>query len=725
MSTVRADKIAGSYQYLHSGEVVLIKRLTAKEKREKLIRERIVPAIGAVIVFFVSLAVLYLGDNVGLSDNGDFRRVLITNNISYADDTDFHYLFKEEYHMDRLDERNVFTAAWTAWQINTEEEIYSSPHFLLIKLSKEMNVISNAVTGRPLSHYSIKYLALLYVFMLSIAAWVIFTFFADAKLKLQIAVFVLFIFIFCDAGYLLYFNSFYGEPLQYTALLMLVAFGMLIYKRPSVPKMIGFCVSLYFFAGAKLANIPYSLLVALLAVLIVMMRRDTLFKLGVIVCAVSTIFAIIGLYSSIPKWMERDTTYQAVFFGITKDSDDPARDLRELGVDEKYAVLAGTHAYMDGDDYPIDITTEEFERGFYDRVNKVGITAFWLRHPVRFVRELSVAVENSAYIRPPVVGNSETGPMEFTNKWSGWSRLRTALRFLYAPWVIFAAFILITAYMVFMNIFYIHNHRIETPERKYMIAALDVLILGLWINLMLPVICNGEGDITKHMFLFTNCIDILFFVCILGIVNLPPKQLIKPLLVLAVLSGIFYIRIPKRTVTFGSINGKEIVWEIAKNNGDGTMLLMSRDCVAYLPFDDGSNDWRQSELRAWLNSGFLDGFTDEERERIVGTENLVPLDYDSRMRADSGDHAHYWNFTRKTVGDMAESAYREAVTDKVFLPTLEMMPSSDVREAYWILCPYTSNRNMQRFVNDDGFVLHTGVDAVKGVRAAMVIKTDG
>ena len=120
--------------------------------------------------------------------------------------------------------------------------------------------------------------------------------------------------------------------------MMLIAFGMLIYKRPSVPKAIGFFVSLYFFAGAKLANIPFSLIAALLAVLIVIMRKDVLFKLGVIVSALVCIICIAGLYSSIPDWMNRDTTYQAVFFGILKESDDPAADLAELGVDEKYAV---------------------------------------------------------------------------------------------------------------------------------------------------------------------------------------------------------------------------------------------------------------------------------------------------------------------------------------------------------------------------------------------------
>ena len=39
--------------------------------------KRIFPLIGAIIVFILSFSVLYMGDNIGLSDNGDFRRVLL------------------------------------------------------------------------------------------------------------------------------------------------------------------------------------------------------------------------------------------------------------------------------------------------------------------------------------------------------------------------------------------------------------------------------------------------------------------------------------------------------------------------------------------------------------------------------------------------------------------------------------------------------------------------
>ena len=41
------------------------------------------------------------------------------------------------------------------------------------------------------------------------------------------------------------------------------------------------------------------------------------------------------------------------------------------------------------------------------------------------------------------------------------------------------------------------------------------------------------------------------------------------------------------------------------------------------------------------------------------------------------------------------------------------------REEYWVLCPYGNNTNMERYVNNDGFVLHTTVNNKKGVRAVI------
>lgn len=689
---------------------------------KSFVRGRLIPILGALIVFIISFSVLYMGENVGLSDNGDFRRVLIMNNIEYKDDTNHYYLFNENYKM-LLDNSDSFSGAIvSSWQTNDEEEIYKSPHFMFIKLSKTLNVIANKISGNALSDYNIMYLAILYIFMLSVAAGVIFTFFNESSVKIQITIFLLFIFIFCDAGYLLYFNSFYGEPLQYTALMMLIAFGMLIYKRPSVPKAIGFFTALYFFAGSKLANIPYSLIVALLSVIIVFMRKDRLYRVGIIITAGLCVINIISLYTEIPEWMNRDTTYQAVFLGITKNSKTVEKDLEELGVSKEYAPLAGTHAYMEKDEYPIDITTEEFEKGFYEKVKKTDIAFFYLKHPIRLVGELCHAIENSAYIRPPVVGNSETVPMEFTKKFSGWSKIRVSLRFLYEPWVIFVSFILITLYMIFMNVFYIHNHKIESPARKYMVCALDILILGLWINLVMPIVCNGEADLAKHMFLFTNCVDILFAIGITALVVCPIKRTLAIMCAGALFTGLFYIDLPRKTVTLGRLNGEPLEWEKIRTLEDGTELLVTKECVGFMPYDDESNAWEISDVREWLNTDFLSEFSVADRELIVMTKNRNLLAFNQRERAEGGNHAHYWNFTKSLVYDMGDTAYYNYTEDMVFMPNLMSVKDISVEEDFWVMSPYTANDYMARYMNDDGFILHTDVRNEKGVRAMIRIK---
>jgi len=49
-------------------------------------------------------------------------------------------------------------------------------------------------------------------------------------------------------------------------------------------------------------------------------------------------------------------------------------------------------------------------------------------------------------------------------------------------------------------------------------------------------------------------------------------------------------------------------------------LLTTKKAVALQRFDGESNDWENSELRAWLNGEFFALFTEEQREMIVRTE---------------------------------------------------------------------------------------------------------
>ena len=685
--------------------------------------KRIFPLVGAIIVFLLSFSVLYMGENIGLSDNGDFRRVLLVNNMEYADEDNYYYLFKQNYKMN-VEGDTFWEKASYLCTNNGDEEIYSSPQFIIIKASKLMNFVANTVFVRDETDYNIAYLAFIYILMLSAAAWGIFTFFADHSMKIRVAVFVLFVVMFCDAGYILYFNSFYGEPLQYVSLMMLIALGLLIYKRPTIPKIACFFVSLYLFAGSKLANVPYAVIVSLLAFSFVFLRKDKLYRIGIAVSVILAAVCIANLYVSIPAWMHNDTTYQSVFFGALKETETPEKDLEQLGIDEKYEPLINTHAYMDADEYPIDITTPEFQHDFYDEVSKVDVLFFYIRHPVRFVHKVAFAIENASSLRPLNCGNSETTLMYYSDRYSGWSNLRVASRFLYNPLIVFIMALIMTIYVVLVHIYLVRSGSGTNEKRLYIIMAMYVLIVGLWINMCLPILGNGEADIMKHMFLFTNFMDIVFAAIIISIVNMRMRGRIISVTALAAAVIGLQIEPPKESVTFGTYAGEPIKWEIMEEYSDGTVELVTRECVTQSVFDAESNMWETSDLRQWLNSDFINEFTMDELARIVPTSNEVMLTYNDRALAESGDHTHFWSATRKEVADLSETAFKHHVDDMIYIPTLSMMEDIDVNGSYWILCPYGYNDKMQRYMKNDGFILHTNVDNVYGVRAAVRIKTE-
>ena len=664
---------------------------------------------------------MYFGDNVGLSDNGDFRRILLASKMEYEDETDYQYLFKQNYKME-VDAYKVSEKIASVWETDTENEIYQSPHFIFIKASKVLNLLSNIAQNKDETQYNIAWLAGIYIFMFSVASWCIFTFFNDRSIWIRLLVFLLFIFMFCDAGYVLYFNSLYGEPLQYIALMLLISIGLMIYKRPSIPKAVCFFVALYFFAGSKLANIPYSIITALIAIAMSVLRKDKLFKIGVTLSAIVSVVCIVQLYSSIPDWMEKDTTYQAVFYGILKSSDTVEEDLVELGLNPEYESLANSVVYNEESVYPIDIKSEEFDRGFYQNVNKFDILWFYLRHPIRFIGKLATAVENSAYIRPPNIGNSSVVIGETTSRYSLWSYARVYLKFLYNPIVVLLLFLLFTIYIIAIDIYLIANRKREDPGRLYWVSAINILVLGLWINLMLPILGNGEADLAKHLFLFTNCIDILFALGIISFFGLKLRNMLLLGLGTALLTFVMNVQPSREIMTFGTYKGQPIEWEIYEKLTDNSYILVTKECVDYKKFNGTNNLWETSELRTWLNSDFLAEFTDEEKRKIKRVTNEVILAYNDRGLSVAGDHPHYCNFTRENVDDLAKTAYHYYLDDVVYIPTLDMMENIDVKDSFWILCPYTNNDIMQRYMNEDGFILRTGVTNECGVRA--VIKYD-
>lgn len=75
----------------------------------------------------------------------------------------------------------------------------------------------------------------------------------------------------------------------------------------------------------------------------------------------------------------------------------------------------------------------------------------------------------------------------------------------------------------------------------------------------------------------------------------------------------------KRVITLGTWNGNPIEWIVLKEN-DFSALVVSKNVLFTRRFDPSSNDWNNSEIRAYLNGDFFrQAFTDEDRKSIVNT----------------------------------------------------------------------------------------------------------
>ena len=83
----------------------------------------------------------------------------------------------------------------------------------------------------------------------------------------------------------------------------------------------------------------------------------------------------------------------------------------------------------------------------------------------------------------------------------------------------------------------------------------------------------------------------------------------------------------KRIITFGTWDGKPIEWIVLKEEYFGT-LVVSKNILFSIRFDNNNNKWITSNACSYLNSDFYNGaFTYDEKLRIV---NVVLADVSSK-----------------------------------------------------------------------------------------------
>ena len=658
----------------------------------------------AAAAALLCMLILYGGADMGLSDNGDYKRMLDSEGISYIQNADNQYYFRRYYQMIGNGDGKIENLGQALKGQNTA--FYGSIQNYFVKAAKALNYGYNLCTGRPRESFDIFWLAVIYISLFGTAVYWILS--AIQKRWTQFFAACLILFIFCDSGYILYFNSWYGEALQFVAVFLILGSGMRWrLETEQTAWLVLFYLGLMLFAGAKQVNV---LLAGLTGAGTAALQIKWGHKNRIIWLCAAVLIAYCGYsYLRIPAWMNRDTLYQSVFFGVLKGTENPKRDLEELGLDPAYAPLAGTHAYLE--EYPLDVHGRAFMEGFYGKISRIRVAGYYFRHPGRLLEKLDIALANSRSIRPVYLANSAQTYGGTTERWGCWNRIRGWFWPLYRLWLVLPAIIGWTAYSIY---------RFVWGKGKWTAhwAGGCLLAAGLWINFVLPVLCNGEADLAKHMILYTQLTDLAIAYGILyGSQNLTSKRGL--LCAAALLVGFGTVPDKQPLVEFGTWNGKPIRWEIVNMYADGTVDLVAHTVLAYQEFDTaGGNFWHTSSLRQWLNTEFIRCFSPQEQKLLVPAARRVLLPQRQRDLAEGGWHPHYWAYPKTQCADMQDSAWYHTVWDLVSLPDVEQLQQMDIahKAGFWLTTPYCQENHLVRFADVQGRVANRNAQEAGGIR---------
>ena len=227
-------------------------------------------------------------------------------------------------------------------------------------------------------------------------------------------------------------------------------------------------------------------------------------------------------------------------------------------------------------------------------------------------------------------------------------------------------------------------------------------------------------------------------------------------------------------IQLGSYDGEPILWRCVSVDENGPLMLSDRVLCDYMPYDAqtsansisgshrrsgyrskyGSNHWRDSDMRSWLNSdaeagqvkwlcgnpptkdyvmeyngegayddkaGFLNGFTRDEAAAIktVTQRSIVSHPEYTAGYIDAPGTDLPYNTDIDSVADGYEGAHYENITDKVFLLDVKQLHTvsknlgnyyigwnrNGTQWNYWLRTPVTDCNHDMRYVTPQGSIL--------------------
>lgn len=475
--------------------------ISSVQRLFRYISPAVVAASGVLIITIVAL---FIRPFIGMADNGDFFRNIYSNGLYFSlPDYDAQYLgyFVKDYGIFQYYNENPAT-------------LFSSQS-IFIKAAILLNQLFYSA-----EQFDIRIQAALYLVLYVIAVYLLveaLTWKVSAKRGYIIALCA--IFLFADTAYTAYFNSFFGESIVWISTILVLASGLLIWRRRynDYLMLIIFVVSAIILTTSKQQNAPVGMIVALLGIFLIFIRTKRNYRLFISVVLLGVFMVGVGTYVLIPKEFVNINKYHAMTRGALLYSENPEDTLQGFGIDRQFAVLNGAIHYLPYT--TVDVDSELLEELFYSKYGFFSILGHYITHPNQAANMLNVAARNGFKIRPPAMGNYEKAAgKQFgaqTTFFSGFSILKEKLTPKTFGFVVIWMIVILGCYMpYFIKAVLLRNARMQL-RLGVIVMMIAMGLSGIFVS----IIGAGDADLAKHLFLFTSTFDLVSLVFVADLIG--------------------------------------------------------------------------------------------------------------------------------------------------------------------------------------------------------------
>jgi len=347
---------------------------------------------------------LFIPPIVGLADQGDFVRIL--GPLGYAPQP------KGPEHK-----------YWYVTPTYVSDPTYRAPQWEEITselLPLRVGLFLNRLSGHADS-FNIRFIGAIHTTLFLVALFCLFN--AAATIPGYRLLWIAAVFVLTDVGYVAYWNSLYTEPASCYWFLFFLAesISFCTVRKISIASAVRWSIFAVLWILAKTQNAPLCIPLGAYGLVLACRNIDNRVRSGFLVGVVAVLLAGTVMYRSRLLALRMTNLYNMIFYAILPESDNPAGDLKALGLNPDYVKYSGTLPWSDN----TGVGDGRLVNAVLEKVTPITVVRFYLHRPRRLMKHMKLVLASALSLRPDFCGNFEKSagkpPGAKSNSFSLWS----------------------------------------------------------------------------------------------------------------------------------------------------------------------------------------------------------------------------------------------------------------------------------------------------------------